>query len=922
MNFVSKFDGSLPFTGTHPKAQTHVESVTTKAPADAIIVKDAQLLFTGDFKRSGSDLIISKGDQELRLEDYFKGDKHAPLASPDGAFLTGHLVDALTGHVQVAQADGNAGVVKVIGHVTKLTGNATVIRNGVSIILNNGDNVHQGDVVATGSNSTLGITFIDGSVFGLASNAKMVLSEMVYDPNGSNNSSLMSLVSGTISFVAGATAKHGDMKVDTPVATMGIRGTACLVEIEFDLSLQPVQPNGLGVLAPPVKFQVLVEPDGTTGSYVLLDRVTLAPIANINQAGTVTTVSGQGTVSFLASAQLSPEVMKLITEVFSQKFTDNSNPRSDTHFTDTVIPDNSFPIRFANGDTGTVTVRVFAAGEGPQGPTTAAAKSNDHIPGAPGIFVANKAFAEFMGLTGRPDPNGVKGAVGYTDLNPGDQPTVTTAFDHASYKNAASQDVTNSLTATQKSAIAAVSVPLQIAQDPDLKNNGTATWTYSVSDQTLDFLAEGEKLTLTYVARVDNNFAGANEFSLAPFTITITGTNDAPTIASAPQIGTIKEIDDPDTHGSDTPDTATGTIQFKDVDLTDTHILKVTGVTASGTMTGLQGAGGTSGTATIPISDATVFNWLSLGTFVDSTDGVTGSRVWTFSAQDHYFDYLAEGEKVTLTYTVQVDDGHGGKVSQDVAVTVTGSNDAPELAADVSGDFLHPGLHAITEVPGVTNSSASGSANDTAAASLNFRDVDLSDKHTVSISAPSFLWGNTHSLSLDPGQITALTGASHIGYVLHDSNGTGNGSIDLNYSAKDYYFDFLAEGETLTITYDVTVIDKHNVSSTQPVTITVTGTNDAPVAEADVVESGVIIEAGVDAHNLPVDSNAIAIGNVLSNDIDVDITDTHTVIGVAAGTTGALSGNVGVGTTVTGKYGSLVLQSDGSWKYTLDDTDP
>ena len=124
---------------------------------------------------------------------------------------------------------------KVIGHVTKLIGNATAIRNGVSIILNQGDNVNKGDVVQSGSDSTLGITFIDGTVFGLASNAKMVLNEMVYDPNGSDNSSLLSLVQGTISFVAGATAKHGDMKVDTPVATMGIRGTAVLVEIDFEV---------------------------------------------------------------------------------------------------------------------------------------------------------------------------------------------------------------------------------------------------------------------------------------------------------------------------------------------------------------------------------------------------------------------------------------------------------------------------------------------------------------------------------------------------------------------------------------------------------------------------------------------------------------------------------------------------------------
>ena len=66
---------------------------------------------------------------------------------------------------------------------------------------------------------------------------------MVYDPNGSNNSSLISLVAGTISFVAGETAKHGDMKVDTPVATMGIRGTAVLVEIDFNVPGQNGRPT-------------------------------------------------------------------------------------------------------------------------------------------------------------------------------------------------------------------------------------------------------------------------------------------------------------------------------------------------------------------------------------------------------------------------------------------------------------------------------------------------------------------------------------------------------------------------------------------------------------------------------------------------------------------------------------------------------
>src|SRR5207247_8553945 len=127
--------------------------------------------------------------------------------------------------------------------------------------------VHKGDVGQSGSDSTLGITFIDGTVFGLASNAKMVLNEMVYDPNGSDNKSLLSLVAGTISFVAGATAKKGDMKIDTPVATMGIRGTAVLVEIDFEVQVQGGEP--------PAQYQVLDGRAGTPCYYDLIDTLSL-----------------------------------------------------------------------------------------------------------------------------------------------------------------------------------------------------------------------------------------------------------------------------------------------------------------------------------------------------------------------------------------------------------------------------------------------------------------------------------------------------------------------------------------------------------------------------------------------------------------------------------------------------------------------
>ena len=229
MNYAGKFDANVSVDGhgSHPHEHVHVETITKHAahvPADAIIVPDAQLLFNGDFKRAGVDLVLSKDDHELVLQDYFKGEKRAALSTPDGAHLTGDLVNALTGHVEYAQGGGAPDAAKVIGHVTKLTGSATVIRNGVSIVLNMSSNVHTGDIVQSGSGSQLGITFTDGTVFELSSNARMVLNEMAYDPNGSGNSSLLSLVQGAFAFVVGQVAETGCLRIDTPVGS--IRGRA------------------------------------------------------------------------------------------------------------------------------------------------------------------------------------------------------------------------------------------------------------------------------------------------------------------------------------------------------------------------------------------------------------------------------------------------------------------------------------------------------------------------------------------------------------------------------------------------------------------------------------------------------------------------------------------------------------------------
>ena len=84
--------------------------------------------------------------------------------------------------------------------------------------------------------------------------------------------------------------------------------------------------------------------------------------------------------------------------------------------------------------------------------------------------------------------------------------------------------------------------------------------------------------------------------------------------------------------------------------------------------------------------------------------------------------------------------------------------------------------------------------------------------------------------------------------------------------------------------------------------MTITGTNDGPVAVADGNGADAVIEEGATTAG-----DATAAGNVLSNDTDPDATDSKTVT-----TPG----------TYVGTYGTLVLDADGAYTYTLDNEDP
>src|SRR5258708_24164381 len=150
----------------------------------------------------------------------------------------------LPGPAQAQSDPAQAAVQDPIGKVVTATGSITIERVNAVVVQANlpsqdgqtkvGDLVYEGDVVRTGADGRVSINFADGTSFNLSSNANMTLNEFVYDPNGKSNSTLFNLGKGTFTFIAGKIAKTGDMKIETPAATMGIRGTTPHVEVSAD----------------------------------------------------------------------------------------------------------------------------------------------------------------------------------------------------------------------------------------------------------------------------------------------------------------------------------------------------------------------------------------------------------------------------------------------------------------------------------------------------------------------------------------------------------------------------------------------------------------------------------------------------------------------------------------------------------------
>ncbi|MFN7628662.1 MAG: VCBS domain-containing protein, partial [Pirellula sp.] len=121
--------------------------------------------------------------------------------------------------------------------------------------------------------------------------------------------------------------------------------------------------------------------------------------------------------------------------------------------------------------------------------------------------------------------------------------------------------------------------------------------------------------------------------------------------------------------------------------------------------------------------------------------------------------------------------------------------------------------------------------------------------------------------------------------------------------------------QTITDVFTYTVTDAGGLTATNQVTVTIQGANDAPVSFDDTTTAA---EAGGLSNGT---AGTSPTGNVLTNDTDVDTTangETKTVTGVAAGSQVSATGSVGVG--VTGTYGSISIDANGAYTYTVDNS--
>lgn len=121
-----------------------------------------------------------------------------------------------------------------IGVVKTVSGEVVVARNGQALKAEPNLKLQEGDVVQTGPNGKAGLILADDTVISLGMDSRIVLKSFQFEPDQKKMSLIARLLHGTASFLSGQLAKLAPRQVhiETPNATVGVRGTHVLVKVD------------------------------------------------------------------------------------------------------------------------------------------------------------------------------------------------------------------------------------------------------------------------------------------------------------------------------------------------------------------------------------------------------------------------------------------------------------------------------------------------------------------------------------------------------------------------------------------------------------------------------------------------------------------------------------------------------------------
>lgn len=144
------------------------------------------------------------------------------------------LVAILLAAFPLSPALASAEVPETIGIVRNSSGAATIQRGGEVIPAAAGTRLFPGDALVTGPDGSMGVILRDNSLLSLGPGSDLVIRDFRFSPADGEIGLLARLRRGTMAYLSGLIAKlsPGSARFETPVASIGIRGTRFAVRVD------------------------------------------------------------------------------------------------------------------------------------------------------------------------------------------------------------------------------------------------------------------------------------------------------------------------------------------------------------------------------------------------------------------------------------------------------------------------------------------------------------------------------------------------------------------------------------------------------------------------------------------------------------------------------------------------------------------